>query len=142
MTQQGQERKLTMKQQAFVTAFLENDFNATKAAIASGYAKKSAHVQGSRLLRNDKVAEAIRKELDSRGVTPAKCQILFAEVAFGADMADFEPWLMGEKTLAELNDEGINTSLVKSCRITSRGRSIELYSRVKALARLTRMLGM
>ncbi len=131
-----------MKQMAFVTAFLSNGFNATKAAIAAGYAKKSAHVQGSRLLRNDKVADVIRKELDSRGITPTKCKIRLLEVAFCADLADFDEWLMGEKTLAELNDEGVNTSLVKSCRITRGGRSMELCSRLKALTQLARMLGM
>ncbi len=142
MTERDQEHRLTMKQESFVTSYLSNGFNATKAAIAAGYAEKSAHVQGSRLLRNDKVAEVIRKELDSRGITPAKCEMRLAEVAFGADLADFDEWLEGEKTLAELNDEGVNTSVVKACRVTPSGRSIELHSRLNALIQLARILSM
>lgn len=40
----------------------------TDAAIKAGYAEKSAHVQASRLLNNDKVIQAIkeRKKLDTK----------------------------------------------------------------------------
>lgn len=40
------------------------DGNATQAAIKAGYSKKTAHSQASRLLRNVKVKEAIRKRQD------------------------------------------------------------------------------
>ena len=50
--------KLTPKQQRFVEEYLI-DLNATQAAIRAGYAKKSADVEGSRLLVNAKVSAAI-----------------------------------------------------------------------------------
>ncbi len=51
-------RKLTPKQARFVEEYLV-DLNATQAAIRAGYSVKAAHVEGSRLLTNAKVAAAI-----------------------------------------------------------------------------------
>jgi phage terminase small subunit len=53
--------KLSPKQQTFVGEYLL-DFNATRAAIRSGYSERSAEVTGHRLLRNAKVAEEIHIE--------------------------------------------------------------------------------
>ena len=51
------------------------DLNGTRAAIAAGYAKKSAHVASSRLLKKDKVRAAIEKLQGKR----------FADVDFSAN---------------------------------------------------------
>ena len=51
-------RKLTPKQARFVEEYLV-DLNAKQAAIRAGYSAKSAHVEGSRLLTNAKVAATI-----------------------------------------------------------------------------------
>ena len=50
--------KLTEKQQRFVDEYLI-DLNATQAAIRAGYSAKTADVQGSRMLANCKVQQAI-----------------------------------------------------------------------------------
>jgi phage terminase small subunit len=50
--------KLTPRQAVFAAEY-QIDFNATRAAIASGFEAASAHVTGARLLRNAKVAAAI-----------------------------------------------------------------------------------
>jgi len=49
---------LTAKQERFVAEYLI-DLNATQAAIRAGYSEKTATEQGSRLLTNVKVQEAI-----------------------------------------------------------------------------------
>ncbi len=49
---------LTARQERFVDEYLA-DLNATQAAIRAGYSARSAHVEGSRLLTNAKVAAAI-----------------------------------------------------------------------------------
>jgi phage terminase small subunit len=63
---------LTPKQQRFVEEYLV-DLNATQAAIRAGYAPKSAFVQGSRLLSNAKVAQAVSdgraKQAERTGIT-------------------------------------------------------------------------
>jgi phage terminase small subunit len=53
------------KHQRFVEEYLV-DLNATQAAIRAGYSPKSAECQGSRLLRNVKVAAAIREAKAAR----------------------------------------------------------------------------
>jgi phage terminase small subunit len=53
---------LTNKQTQFVTEYLR-DFNATQAAIRVGYSRKSARVQGSRLLTNADISAAIKEKI-------------------------------------------------------------------------------
>ena len=60
-------KQLTQRQIRFVQDFVKSN-NVTQAAIRSGYSKKTASVQGSRLLTNVKVAEyvdAINERLES-----------------------------------------------------------------------------
>ena len=60
-------KQLTQRQIRFVQDFMKSN-NVTQAAIRSGYSKKTASVQGSRLLTNVKVAEyvdAINERLES-----------------------------------------------------------------------------
>lgn len=58
-------RKLTPKQRMFVKEYL-TDLNATQAAIRAGYSRKTAESQGSRLLRNAKVAAAVQEGVKAR----------------------------------------------------------------------------
>ena len=60
-------KQLTQRQIRFVQEFMKSN-NVTQAAIRAGYSKKTASVQGSRLLTNVKVAEyvdAINERLES-----------------------------------------------------------------------------
>jgi len=63
---------MTPKQRRFVDEYLI-DFNATQAAIRTGYAAGSAEVTGSRLLRNAKVQTAIsaaqQQQTEKLGIT-------------------------------------------------------------------------
>ena len=88
-----------------------------------------------------------RELLERMGISPkdfAKARYL----AFGTgDLADFEPYLRGEKTLAELRDAGVDTSVVwrATLHTTKMGtvvRDIQLYSAVNAVERLTQLLGL
>jgi phage terminase small subunit len=53
---------MTPQQQQFVDAYLESQ-NATKAAEAAGYSKKTAKAQGSRLLTRVDIKQAIERRL-------------------------------------------------------------------------------
>ncbi|HVW78524.1 MAG TPA: terminase small subunit [Alloacidobacterium sp.] len=57
--------KLTPKQGLFIAEYLV-DGNATRAAIAAGYAASSAHVTGAKLLKNAKVAEIVAARHERR----------------------------------------------------------------------------
>jgi len=137
------EQALTAKQQAFVSEYLANGFNATRAAITAGYSKKTAYSMGSENLRKPEIAAVIEEALEEQGITPVACKILLGEVALDTDVTDFEPWLRGQKTFKQLRAEGVNTSLVKTARITDKGtRSIELHDRLAAVKELNRLLGL
>ena len=58
-------KKLTPKQKMFVKEYLV-DLNATRAAIAAGYSKKTAKEIGYENLTKPYIAEAIQKELKER----------------------------------------------------------------------------
>lgn len=58
-------KKLAPRQEMFVREYLI-DLNATQAAVRAGYSKKTAMVQGCRLLRNAHVQEAIAKAKAAR----------------------------------------------------------------------------
>lgn len=147
---------LTDKQAVFVTEYLRNGFNATKAARDAGYAENSAHVEGCNLLRNPKVAEAIKARLDTEGITAEKVKIALAEIAFGGDLAELEDYLSRGASLSNLRAAGINTQLVKSAKVKRRittdkkgnkeyaieDRTIEIYSRLDALEKLGKVLAM
>jgi phage terminase small subunit len=57
--------KLTARQKTFVAEYLVS-LNATQAAIKSGYSKRTANEQGSRLLANVSVAAAIQVAMEKR----------------------------------------------------------------------------
>lgn len=63
---------MTPKQERFVAEYLI-DLNATRAAIAAGYSKKTAHSQGPRLLEDVEVARAVaektQQQLDRADLT-------------------------------------------------------------------------
>ena len=54
--------ELTTRQQAFIDNLLTNGGTATQCAIKAGYSKKSAKVEASRLLKQDKVLKALQTQ--------------------------------------------------------------------------------
>ncbi len=77
--------KLTIKQQCFVNEYLI-DLNATQAAIRAGYSAKTADAQGSRMLGNVKVQQAIAEAMAERskrtGVNQDRVVLELAKIAF------------------------------------------------------------
>ena len=70
------EKRLTERQRRFALEYLRNGGNGTAAAISAGYSPKSAHVQASRMLRDDKVTAYRRAQArvlyKALGLTPEK----------------------------------------------------------------------
>lgn len=69
---------LTPKQARFVEEYLI-DLNATQAAIRAGYSAKTAEQGGAQLLRNIKVAAAIKEAQDARSKRTAITQDMVLE---------------------------------------------------------------
>lgn len=151
--------ELNPKQQRFVEEYLR-DLNATQAAIRSGYSARTANEQGSRLLANVSVAEAVARAKAERsarvGLTADRVIEELAAVAF-ARMPDFADWgtgrQMGLTPSEELTDqqaaavaqvvetEKFIKTLGEDEQLMSRERSIKLHDKLGALKLLCQHLG-
>lgn len=104
---------LNPKQRRFVEEYLV-DLNATQAAIRAGYSKKTAQEQGSRLLSNVMVAEAIQVAQQARSrrteITQDRVLNELAKIGF-ADIRKVVRW-GGTQLQAGLDDDGKPTTEV------------------------------
>lgn len=100
------ERVLNDRQKRFVLEYLKNGNNGTEAAIKAGYAPRSAHVQASRMLKDDKVQAyrrvCVRELYKQLGLTPEqigleiwgvyqKCLEGTPHVVWDRDLRDYVP---------------------------------------------------
>lgn len=101
---------LTPKQKQFVSEYLI-DLNATQAAIRAGYSKKTADVQGVRMLGNVKVQEALNKAMNKREqrteITQDRVLKELAKIAFsnGSDFAKVVTKPVMKQTINETTGE-------------------------------------
>ena len=154
---------LTEKQCLFCLYYIKS-FNATMAAIKAGYAPDSAHAEGSRLLRNVKVAAEIRRLkgtmqeeifVDAMDVLNKYIKIAFADVtdylSFGQRevpvMGPFGPIYEGEgddkqalmKTVnfVDFKDSTfLDGTILSEVKQGKDGASIKLADKMKALEKL------
>lgn len=160
----GSMADLTPRQDRFVQEYLI-DLNATQAAIRAGYSARSAEVEGSRLLRNARVAEAVARAKAERsarlGLTADRVLEEIAAVAF-ARLGDFAEWGPGSFNLhhshatdAEGNRvEAVDTRAVQAVTLkevtipTENGdivkveQGIKLHDKLPALVKLGQHIGM
>lgn len=152
--------ELTERQRLFCIYFVKS-FNATSSAIKAGYAPTGAHVEGSRLLRNPKVAEYIRalKQdmtsnlfLEAVDVLNKYVKIAFTDITdfltFGQKdvpvMSMFGPLknedgttMMKTVNFVDFRDSGeIDGSLISEVKQGKDGVSIKLTDKMKALDKL------
>lgn len=152
---------LTPKQERFVAEYL-TDLNATQAAIRAGYSEKTAQQQGSRLLLNVLVQEAIAK---GREKTAAKLEITkeriadeLAKIAF-ADIRKAVRWGKSpiDTTSENASPNGLGiypvelvpseeieddiAAAVSEVSLTQTGIKIKMHDKKGALVDLAKMLG-
>ncbi len=140
--------KLTQKQQQFVEEYLV-DLNATQAAIRAGYSAKTADVQGSRMLGNVKVQQAISEAMAERskrtGVNQDRVVLELAKIAF-VKMTDIVDKQGKIKITATEDDlaciESVKYKRSKSDTGSSVEREVKIASKLKALEMLGKHLGM
>ena len=138
--------KLTEKQRLFVEEYLI-DLNATQAAIRAGYSAKTADVQGSRMLGNVKVQQAIAEAMAKRskrtGVNQDRVVLELAKLAFVkmTDLVDSEGRIKTNAT----DDDCIESIKYKESDNEFGGsveREVKISSKLKALELLGKHLGM
>lgn len=149
---------LVMKQQAFVIHYLKH-FNAARATRDAGYSEKGARQAGEQKLTKIDIKAAIADLMPHIGITPERISSALAEIAFGADPADYEALMTGKATLSEIREQGAATTLIKTIKrrqrtdshISEDGKSIEtvrveteirLHDRLAALDKLAKIQGM
>jgi phage terminase small subunit len=140
--------KLTDKQQCFVDEYLI-DLNATQAAIRAGYSAKTADQQGSRMLANVKVKQAVAEKQAQRskrtGVNQDRVVLELAKVAF-AKMTDIVDSNGRIKEDASPDDLACIESIKYKESDNEYGGSVErevkIASKLKALELLGKHLGM
>jgi len=147
---------LTAKQERFVAEYLV-DLNATQAAIRAGYSEKTATEQGSRLLTNVKVQEAIakgqNKTAEKLEITKDRIVEELAKIGF-SNMLDYmragndgDPYLDFSNltreqaaALAEVTVEDFKDGRGEDARDVRRIK-FKLHDKKGALVDLAKMLG-
>lgn len=140
--------KLTEKQKCFIAEYLI-DLNATQAAIRAGYSAKTADQQGSRMLANVKVQQAISEAMAQRskrtGVNQDRVVLELAKIAFVkmTDIVDSKGKIKSTATDDDLSCiESVKYKESKSETGSSVEREVKIASKLKALELLGKHLGM
>ena len=110
------------KQRAFVEHYIGGcngvRFNATQAAIAAGYSKRSARNQAYRLMMNDDISAAIQQRLDDLTMNTDEVLVRLTEMARNEGMKFIER--DGRINLAGMiADEKVH--LIKSVKFDAQG---------------------
>ncbi len=132
MSDENGNGKLSAKQRAFITEYMKH-FNATKAAIAVGYAENSAHVRGSELVNNSKISDEIDRRLKERALSKEGVVQRLSELATVdlEDIFDFPgnlPIFNAEKA----RERGV-LHLIESIKVTDKYVEIKFPDSLKAL---------
>ena len=157
-----QNKKLTERQKLFCLFYIKS-FNATQAALKSGYAPLSAHVSGCKLLKNPLIAAQIKKLkgkmreevfLDAMDVLKRYIAIAFADmndyVEFGTEeVPDIDPVTqepvcnadgtsaMRKQSFLRFKDaSGVDGALICEIKRGMSGMSLKLADRQRALDKL------
>jgi phage terminase small subunit len=151
---------LTEKQRLFCLYYIKS-FNATQSAINAGYSPVCAHVEGSRMLRNPKVAMHIRELkktmandlfVEAMDVLNKYIKIAFSDITdfltFGQQMVPvmskdgpvtdhFGRTVMEEVNYVDFKDSGsVDGTIISEVKQGRNGVSIRLEDRMKALEKL------
>jgi phage terminase small subunit len=156
--------ELTQKQVIFVGEYLI-DFNATRAAIAAGYSKKTAYSIGWELLRKPEIQREIDRQtsivVKNLGITSQRVlleclKIAFANISNYMDFGQKEVPIMGmfgpvtdkdgemlkEKVnyVALKESSEVDGTLIKEIKQSKNGTTVKLYDKFKGLDVLIKRL--
>jgi len=161
MAEKQNSQRLSAKRQRFVNEYLK-DLNATQAAVRAGYSKKTADVQGPRLLGNVSIKAAVDAAIARRNKRLELSQDKVVRELVKIGLADIKDYLSyrSEKKLVFVDDDGepiidyqpiielvpsddVDGTLVQEVSLSQKGVfSFKLADKMKALELLGRHLGM
>ena len=134
-------KRITNKQRIFINEYVKC-FNATQAAINSGYSEKGARVAGHRLLTNSNISEEISSRVKEMCMSGEEALQLLSDQARGTlddcmDIKDGRAILNFDK----MKENG-KLHLIKSITPTANGLKVELYSSQRALELIAKAHGL
>ncbi|MBU7320289.1 terminase small subunit [Paenibacillus oleatilyticus] len=156
---------LTEKRRLFVLEYLR-DFNATRAAIAVGYSKKTAYSIGWEILRKPEIQEEIQRYkeivtgelgLEVQRVIAELMKIAFADISDVMEFGLHDIPLRDDEGKVLLNENGepitekfnyvalknadeIDSTVISEVKKTREGVSVKLHDKMRALEKLERYL--
>ncbi|MCM3144359.1 terminase small subunit [Brevibacillus sp. MER 51] len=163
----NEDGSLTEKQRLFVLEYLR-DFNATRAAMAVGYSKKTAYAIGWENLRKPQIQAEIKRQKESvveelgvgiQRIIAEYMKIAFADISeyveFGQQdvpmftedgMAINDPETGEQMTYKRnfvtfRNSEEVDGTLISEVKQGKDGVSVKLHDKMKALEKLEKYLG-
>lgn len=142
MNEESQDSKaLSPKQQAFVNEYLLC-WNASKAAIKAGYSERTAYSQGSRLLKNVEIIEAIQHRMAELKMSADETLVGLSDIARG-DMSDFFT-VYGKVPVIDFQKakENGKLGLIKKLSLKEGEISFELYDKQGALNTMAKHHGL
>lgn len=163
----NEDGSLTEKQRLFVMEYLR-DFNATRAAMAVGYSKKTAYAIGWENLRKPNVQAEIKRQketmADDLGMSVQRIIAEYMKIAF-ADISEYVEFgqkdellfdtegkpaidpATGEQMTYKRNfvafrsSEEVDGTLISEVKQGKDGVSVKLHDKMKALAALEKYMG-
>lgn len=137
--------KLTEKQKRFVEEYLI-DLNATQAAVRAGYSTKTANEQGSRLLANVSIKNAVDKAMAERskrtGINQDRVLQELAKMGFAKITDVIDPETAKVKQDASEDDLACIQSIKIKPNEWGTEREVKMYDKRAALVDIGRHLGM
>lgn len=157
---------LTPKQRIFILEYLRT-FNATQAAIAAGYSKKTAYAIGWENLRKPEIQAAIKRAkehftqelgLDVMRIIAEWMKIAFADMGYYVNFGNREfprhnkkgeplldedgKQIIGTQNFVDLvNADEVDTSIISEVKEGKDGFGVKLYSKIEALKQLEKYSG-
>lgn len=143
-------QSLTMKEELFCIEYCK-DWNAYRAAIAAGYAPKTANNATCQILKKDKIKKRIDKVknniLEAAGISALSVALEYKKIAFSNPADLFESW--GKvKDFDSLTDEqkaslaDIKVSEKSYGNVKEQIVQFKLHDKLKALDGLAKLLGL
>ena len=133
--------ELNDRQQAFITEYVKC-WNATDAAIKAGYSEKTARQQGSRLLSNVDISQAIAQRLSELKVSADEAIVGLSDIARG-DLSSFVNVVNGLPIIDfDKAKEAGKLHLLKKITYGKGTISFELYDKQAALNTLAKHHGL
>lgn len=154
--------ELTERQRLFCLYYIKS-YNATMSAIKAGYAKDGAHVEGSRLLRNVKVAQEIKRlkgralqdlYIDALDVLEVYAKIAFSDITECVEFGSVKQYVYaegqrmigvdGDYLTQDIgyvnikNHDEIDGALISEVKQGKEGISVKFHDKMKALEVLTK----